>query len=85
MARTYKDTSFFDDVKDVKQKAWNRMQAITNLQDQGRDADAEGYWKSLSTEDLVEIAKLLVDIEEIGVDKVRAKINRGLNETISYS
>jgi len=77
----YKEVSLFNDIKNVSQRAWNRLLTITNLSDQGRGRDAKGYLDKLDNSGRAAIGLLVLAIKKEGLETVRAELNRGVEDS----
>jgi hypothetical protein len=77
MSNTYKDVSLFNDVDDVGHKAWNRLNVITNLKEDGRPHDAQSYLSKLSNADKMSIGLLIMAIKKKGLETVKKELNKG--------
>ena len=78
MPNSYKDVSLFNDIGDVGHKAWNRLNVITNLKEDGRGVDAAAYLDKLTDVDKASIALLLMAIKKKGLDVVRRELNKDI-------
>lgn len=77
----YKELSLFNEIKNVSQRAWNRLLTITNLSDQGRGRDAKGYLDKLDNSGRAAIGLLVLAIRKKGLETVRAELNRGVEDS----
>jgi len=73
----YKDVSLFNDIEDVGHRAWNRLNIITNLKDDGRPHDAQAYLSKLSNADKMGIGLLIMAIKKKGLETVKRELNKG--------
>ena len=73
----YKDVSLFNDIEDVGHRAWNRLNIITNLKEDGRAHDAASYLDKLSDPDKFSIGLLLMAIKKKGLETVKRELNKG--------
>ena len=73
----YKDVSLFNDIEDAGHKAWNRLNIITNLKEDGRAHDASSYLNKLSDTDKFAIGLLLMAIKKKGLETVKRELNKG--------
>lgn len=77
MSNTYKDVSLFNDIEDAGHKAWNRLNVITNLKEDGRPHDAQAYLTKLSDADKMGIGLLIMAIKKKGLETVKKELNKG--------
>ena len=75
---SYKDVSLFNDIGDVGHKAWNRLNVVNNLKEDGRGVDAAAYLDKLTDVDKASIALLLMAIKKKGLDVVRRELNKDI-------
>jgi sensor histidine kinase regulating citrate/malate metabolism len=73
----YKDVSLFNDIENVGHKAWNRLNVITNLKEDGRGHDAAAYLDKLSEPDKMSIGLLIMAIKKKGIETVKCELNKG--------
>ena len=73
----FKDVSLFNEIKDAGHKAWNRLNVITNLKDDGRAHDAQAYLAKLSEADKMGIGLLVMAIKNKGLETVKRELNKG--------
>ncbi len=74
----YKELTLFNDIANPTHRAWNRLNIISNLRNDGRGRDAVGYLDKLSKEGRAAIGLLVLAINKKGLDTVKAEINRSI-------
>lgn len=72
----FKGYSFFDEINNPVIKAWNRLNTIYNMKEQGGNAIATKYAASFDKFEMVQIATLAMAIERDGYENVRRSIFR---------
>lgn len=74
----YKELPLFNDITDSGHRAWNRLNIITNLKEDGRPHDAAKYLEKLNKADQLAVGLLLIAIKKKGIEKVKAELNRSI-------
>lgn len=72
----FKGYSFFDEIKSPIVKAWNRLNTIYNMKEQGGNGLAIKYSELFDKFERIQILTLAVAVERDGYENVRRTIMR---------
>lgn len=72
--KTFKSSSLFNDIKDVKLQTWNRCAIVFNLTADQGPAVAKKYLEQFSEEDKKKIYGMFDCIKKFGYEAVRKQI-----------